>query len=100
MNREHLVPQERKRLKRVERVDSKYTRQLSVFANRFQSAIQRGHRIIGKQETNPRIVVRAALAIQYAKAVEPRRSALSGPDPNFERENLGRQLVVAIQILQ
>src|SRR5215471_16048764 len=36
VNRKHLVPQERQRLKRVERVDSKYARQLSVFANCFQ----------------------------------------------------------------
>src|SRR5689334_3920917 len=33
VNREYLVPQKRQRLKRVERVHSKYTRQLSVFTN-------------------------------------------------------------------
>ena len=71
-----------------------------MLAHRFHRAIQCRHGIVGQQKSNPRIVLGAALAIERAKTVHPRRRAPPGADANLERENLLRKLMMAVQIFQ
>ena len=62
--------------------------------------IERGQRVVAEEEAEARVVARPALLVERLEPVEPERRALARAHADLEREDLGRELALLLEVAQ
>ena len=71
-----------------------------MLANRFHRAIQRRHRVVAEQKSNPGVILSASLVVKRAKTIQPQGRALSGSDADLQNENVRWKLFMILEVFQ
>ena len=97
---EDLVAQERERLERVERVQRDHADEVPMRRHRVHRAVEGGQGVVPEEEAESRVVARPPLLVEGPEPVEPEGGPLAGAHADLEREDLGRELALLLEVAQ
>src|SRR6266700_7477572 len=100
MHVQDLVAEERQSLERIEGVEHHEAAKIHMILDSGPGHVERSERIVAQQDTQFGIETGAALLIESLEFIEPQAAAGSRTHAEFQNENLRRQLLLLLHVLQ